>query len=150
MSQFVRMYQWIGTIIGARALKIVRYLIAGGIAAATNLVVLFLLVHIGHMHYLPASILAFVLSISVSFTMQKFLTFQDRPTHDMRTQFARYLVVILANLALNTALIYLLVDTAGMWYMLAQAIATAVVAVTGYVGYTYFVFRDREHVSLPQ
>ena len=108
-----------------------------------NLGFLFLLVHIGQMHYLSASILAFVLSIAVSFTMQKFLTFQDRPMHDMHTQFARYLIVIGANLALNTAIVYLLVDKVGAWYMLAQTIATLVVAITGYVGYTYFVFRER-------
>lgn len=129
--------------IGVRAFKIIRYLIAGGTAAASNLALLFLLVRFGHMHYLPASILAFVLSIAVSFTMQKFLTFQDRPIHDVHTQFARYLVVIGANLALNTALIFLLVEKARMWYMLAQAVTTIVVAITGYVGYTYFVFRDR-------
>lgn len=109
-----------------------------------------MLVHWGEINYLPASIAAFILSISVSFAMQKFVTFEDRPIHDMHAQFARYLVVILFNLALNTTLIYLFVEKTGMWYMLAQTITTIIVAVTGYVGYTYFVFRVRTHAPLPQ
>ena len=106
-----------------------------------------LLVHFGHMYYLYASILAFAVSIAVSFTMQKFWTFRDKPLHDMHTQFARYLVVILSNLLLNTALVYFLVEHAGVWYLFAQILATAIIAVVGYFGYRYFVFRDRTSVA---
>ena len=135
-------------LLGARVFRLLRYLISGGTAAATNLTVFFLLVHFGHMYYLYASILAFAVSIAVSFTMQKFWTFRDKPLHDMHTQFARYLVVILSNLLLNTALVYFLVEHAGVWYLFAQILATAIIAVVGYFGYRYFVFRDRP-ASLP-
>lgn len=130
-------------VLGERAFKLVRYLISGGTAAASNFITLFLLVHFGGMYYLYASILAFIMSIAVSFTMQKFWTFRDRPVHDVHAQFARYLIVILSNLLLNTALIYLLVEKFGVWYLFAQILATAVIAVTGYFGYRHFVFRDR-------
>lgn len=142
MHHIGQFHQWVEAIIGARALRLVRYLIAGGTAATANLATLFLLVHKGGIYYVYASIIAFVLSIVVSFTMQKFLTFQDIPLYDVHKQFARYLIVIFANLILNTLLIYLFVEIAGMWYMLAQAIATVIIAITGYVGYSRFVFRN--------
>jgi dolichol-phosphate mannosyltransferase len=143
MAPFAALYARIETFLGAKIFKIVRYLISGGTAAASNLLALFLLVHFGHIHYLQASVLAFAMSVAVSFTMQKFWTFRDTPLHDVHTQFARYLVVILVNLLLNTTLVYLLVEKAGMWYLIAQGIATIIVAVLGYFGYRHFVFRDR-------
>lgn len=143
MLQLIALYERIETLLGPRIFKLVRYLISGGTAAASNLAALFFLVQFGHVQYLKASVLAFVMSVVVSFTMQKFWTFHDRPVHDVHAQFARYLVVILANLALNTALVYLLVEMANVWYLAAQFMATVVIAVTGYVGYQRFVFRDR-------
>lgn len=130
-------------VIGARMFKLVRYIISGGTAAMTNWIVLFLLVHFGQMYYLSASVIAFVLSIAVSFVMQKFWTFQDRLVSDVHAQFARYSVVIFSNLVLNTALVYLLVEKAGVWYLMAQILGTVVIAITGYFGYKHFVFRDR-------
>lgn len=143
MVQLIALYEWVETLLGPRIFKLVRYLTSGAAAAASNLVALFLLVQFGHVHYLKASVLAFVISVAVSFTMQKFWTFHDNPVHDVHAQFARYLVVILANLALNTALVYLLVEKAHVWYLAAQFVATVVIAATGYFAYRHFVFRDR-------
>ncbi len=143
MAWITALYGRAEALLGARVFKIVRYLISGGIATVSNLAILFLLVHFGHIHYLQASILAFAASVAVSFTLQKFWTFQDAPMHDMHTQFARYLAVVLANLALNTLLIYLLVELGELWYLAAQALASVVVAIVGYFGYRHFVFRNR-------
>lgn len=143
MMRRIEIYAQIEALLGPRAFKLVRYLISGGTAATSNLTTLFFLVQFGHMHYLPASILAFAISVVVSFTMQKFWTFQDTPLHDVHTQFARYLAIVLMNLLLNTSLVYLLVEKAGVWYLIAQGLASVVVAIAGYFGYRHFVFRDR-------
>lgn len=136
-------------LVGVRMFKLVRYLISGGTASVTNLGILFCLVHFGHLYYLTASIISFVISVGVSFTMQKFWTFRDHAVHDIHSQFARYTLVIGANLALNTLLIYVLVEKTGMWYLLAQLFATIVIAITGYFGYRHFVFRERITVPTP-
>lgn len=129
--------------LGAHAYHLLRYLMSGATAAASNIALLYLLVHFGGMHYLYASVIAFLASVAVSFTLQKFWTFRDRFTHDVREQFTRYSVVVLVNLTLNTGLMYALVDWAALWYVLAQVITTSVVAVVGYIGYKRFVFRER-------
>lgn len=98
------------------------------------------------MYYVYASAVSFVCSIFVSFGMQKFLTFQDTPLNDVHKQFGRYLIVICSNLILNTVLIYFFVEIAAMWYMLAQTITTGIIAITGYIGYSKFVFTERARV----
>ncbi len=131
------------TLLGARAYRLLRYLISGGAAAATNIGILFLLVQEAQVHYLYASVIGFILSIAVSFTLQKFWTFQDASLQEAPLQFGRYLAVLAANLALNTLLMYVFVESIGFWYVWAQVLATAIVAVAGYFAYRHFVFRAR-------
>jgi dolichol-phosphate mannosyltransferase len=143
MKRFNDMHDAIEGVVGERIFKLIRYLISGGTAALVNWVSLFLLVHIGMMYYLYASILAFVISIGASFAMQKFWTFRDNAVHDIQAQLGRYLVVILFSLVLNTALMYMLVEMLTVWYLTAQVIATVIIAVTNFFCYKHFVFRER-------
>ncbi len=143
MAWLVRIHHSVEAALGARVYHLLRYVMSGAAAATSNLAVLFILVHFGRMHYLYASVVAFIASVAVSFTLQKFWTFQDTFTHDMREQFTRYSAVVLANLALNTGLMYLFVEKAALWYILAQILTTSIVAVVGYIGYKHFVFRER-------
>lgn len=143
MARLRALYDATEALLGVRLFKIVRYVTSGGAAAVTNLASLFLLVHYGGVYYLHASVFAFIISVAVSFTMQKFWTFHDMQTHDVHAQFARYTLVVVANLLLNTVLMYLLVEKAGVWYLLAQFLTSLVVAGTGYFAYHLLVFRER-------
>lgn len=143
MKRLEDIHQAIEIRVGERAHKLIRYLISGGTAALVNWGTLFLLVHLGNMYYVHASILSFIASIGVSFAMQKFWTFRDNLVHDIHIQFTRYLVVILVSLLLNTALIYFLVEKVHVWYMFAQVIATILVAITNFFCYKHFVFSAR-------
>ncbi len=147
MKGLIALHARIEALLGIRAFRLIRFLIAGGIAASSNLAIFFALTEFGDIYYLYASVTAYVLSVAVSFTLQKFWTFQDMPVHDVHTQFVRYGIVISVNLVLNTLLVYILVDSLGVWHVLAQGIATVVIAVAGYFGYQKFVFRDR--ISTP-
>jgi putative flippase GtrA len=143
MTILKALYQKMESLLSVRVFRLIRYVFSGGTAAASNVTALFLLVEFGKLYYLYASILAFIFSLAISFTLHKFLTFRDRETRDIHSQFGRYLIVVLGNLALNTALVYVLVESGGVWYLIAQILAAVVIAVTGYVGYKYFVFREQ-------
>lgn len=149
MTRLAALHARTEALLGAQIFKFVRFLIAGGVAAASNLAVFFVLVQFAHVYYLYASIAAFVMSIGVSFTMQKFWTFRDMLLSGMHAQFARYILVISINLTLNTSLVYLFVEKLGIWSLFAQALATVIIATTGYLGYQYFVFRDRVPTPTP-
>ncbi|MFA5744859.1 MAG: GtrA family protein [Candidatus Paceibacterota bacterium] len=120
--------------------KIVRYIISGGTATLTNIGLLFVFVQFLQMHYLVASTIAFILSFLVSFTLQKFWTFNNREAARTHIQLAFYLTITLCNLALNTLLVYVMVSKLGLWYLLAQIIAGALIAIESYFSYKSFVF----------
>lgn len=123
------------------AAKIVRYLFSGGIAAITNLALLWLFTSVIHIWYLLSSILAFMIAFGVSFVLQKFFTYQDHSTQGMKGQALTYLLVTGTNLALNTGLMYLAVDKAHMNYILAQIVVSIVIAIESYVIYGIFIFK---------
>ncbi|MEK7604886.1 MAG: GtrA family protein [Patescibacteria group bacterium] len=143
MGWLLRIHTVTEDVLGPRMYRLLRYLMSGTAAAASNLAIVFILVHFGRVYYLHASVIAFVLSMVVSFSLQKFWTFQDKPIYDVQPQFVRYSMVVFCNLILNTVVMYLLIEKIGLWYLFAQVLATGTVAVVGYFAYQHFVFRER-------
>jgi len=125
-------------------LRIARFLIAGGTATAVNLATLYALVHFAGLWYLLSSVIAFFMGFVVSFTLQKFWTFKDHRTDVVGKQLVVYLGIVLFNLLLNTALVYVLVEYVGFSPIFAQALAALTIAVEGYFAYKIFVFQDSE------
>ncbi len=115
---------------------LLRYIISGGTAAVTDLAALYILNNYLGLHYLPASVIAFVISFFVSFLLQKFWTFKS---HEEKThkQIFMYLGNSLFGLGLNTLLMYVFVDGANMPVMLSQVFAGGLVAFC-----TFFISRN--------
>ena len=143
MNRLINLENLVEAKLGTRVFKLIRYLISGGTAALVNFTTLFVLVQFIDIHYLSASILAFVVSIAISFAMQKFWTFRDKLVHDIHMQFSRYAVVISSSLLINTTLVYLMVERLHTWYLLAQVLATVIIAVINFFAYRHFVFEER-------
>lgn len=124
-----------------RVFFLVRYLFAGGLAFATNLALLFIFAHYFHLWYLTASTLSFIISVIVSFTVQKFITFRDRTTDNVHHQIAKYVAIALFNVTANVGIMYLLVDSAHVHYMIAQIVSAGIIAVWSLAVYRYLIFK---------
>jgi len=115
--------------------KILKFLISGATVAGTDLVMLFVLVHLSGLPYLPSSVFAFIIAVSVSFVLQKFWTFQDYSTDVLRRQIVQYVGTACMNLAGNTIGIYVLVDIFFVHYLIAQFALMLFFACTNYLLY---------------
>ena len=125
----------------ARFDTVVRYLIAGGIAAGTDLGFLYVFTDVLGIWYLLSAVLAFLIAFVVSFVLQKFWTFGDKNTDVWKSQAALYFIVTSTNLGLNTLLMYLFVDQFGIHYLLSQIIISAGIACESFFVYQIFIFR---------
>ena len=121
-------------------MRVLKFLATGAIGVTVNLGTLHLLV-LGGMFYLYASLMAYALATVVGFVLQKFWTFGDRMAGVTRVQFALYVVVTLCNLALNTLVVYVLVDFVHTHYLLAQAIGAGLAAALSFFVYTLYIFK---------
>ena len=92
------------------------------------------------LHYLVSAGISFILACGVGFSLQKFWTFQDRSVESIHTQAAGYFVISTINFFLNIALLYFLVEWTHIWYILAQVIVSALIAVSSFILYRHVIF----------
>lgn len=127
----------------SRYLIVVRYLIAGGIVVSVNILALYFFIEYTGFHYLISVAMAFVIALVVSFTLQKFWTFQDYSIDVVHQQASLYAVVAIINFFLNLCLMYFLVEKLSIWYILAQAIVSCGIAFFSFLIYRYFIFTKK-------
>ncbi|MFA6502887.1 MAG: GtrA family protein [Candidatus Paceibacterota bacterium] len=121
--------------------KILRFLISGGTSTSIDLMLLYVFTDIFGIWYLTSAIVAFIIAFFISFSLQKFWTFRDHSREGMSAQVGLYFVVAGCNLALNTLLVYLFVDYLSFHYLLAQIVASVLIACESFFIYQKFVFR---------
>lgn len=121
----------------------VKYIISGGIAATTDLVLLYIFTDILGIWYLLSAVFAFVVAFFVSFFLQKFWTFRDNSRERMFGQMKLYLIVCVINLCINTIGMYVLVDKFTIMYIFAQIIMGGLIAISSFVIYRFFIFKKQ-------
>ncbi|MEA1962813.1 MAG: GtrA family protein [Patescibacteria group bacterium] len=121
----------------------IKYIISGCTGALVNLATLFILTEFAHIYYLLSAIIAFFVSLAVGFNLQKKWTFRDNNKKVFK-QAVFYFVITGANLLINTALLYFLVEKLEIWYMLAQVVIYGSLSIFSFVLYKFLVFRKEE------
>lgn len=127
-------------------LRIVRYLISGTLATTTTFVVLFVLVHFFHVWYLLATVVAFIMGVCVSFTMQKLFTFNDYSRDTIPIQTTVFFGIQIFNLSINTLLMYVSVDVVHVHYLLSQVIVAGAIALYSFFVYKHLIFRSKVEI----
>jgi putative flippase GtrA len=120
-------------------MRILKFLITGGVGLSVNLGTLRLLVLFGA-PYLVGSVVAFLVSMGVGFVLQKYWTFEDSSAGHTHAQFMLYAGLSIVNLAVNTGIVYVLVEHADVHYLIAQTIGAGLVAVASYFVYRLYIF----------
>lgn len=124
--------------------EMLKYLFAGGVVVAVNASVLYTLTQYAHIYYLMSAVLSFCVAFLVSFFLQKYWTFQNRSTNRIHEQAVKYLLLQLGNLATNTALLYLFVEYAHLWYITAQLLVSLILAVATFIIIRRYIFVGTE------
>ncbi len=123
--------------------EVAKYIVAGGTAALTQLALLYIVTEFFGLWYQASLVIAFAIAFLVSFSLQKFWTFQDASTHTVHIQISSYLAVALVNLAINALALYVFVEIFKVWYLFAQILIEAVLAVASFLIYKFAIFRRR-------
>lgn len=116
--------------------RALRYVISGGSAAVTHLLVYFLLTAYLRLWYIWSAAFAFLAAVSVSFLMQKYFTFGNLDKQEINQQTALFLAVQILNLGVNALLLYIAVDWFKFHYFSSQIIVLGIVAT-----YSFFIYQ---------
>lgn len=115
-----------------------RYVIVGGVGTATHLALLALSVELLGINPLYGAVVGFAGALCVSYILNHYWTFQSRRAR--LSSLWRYFTVSCSGLALNTALMYLLISHLYWGYFTAQLSAIAIIPVSNYLLNRYWTF----------
>jgi putative flippase GtrA len=128
-------------LIYGKRFTIAKFLVSGFTAASVELGFLYFLTDYLGIYYLISSTVGFVFAICVSFTLQKFWTFENTSLTYIRRQAAMYLGLGVTNLGINAAMMLLLVEVFHLWYLFSQIVACGMVACSNFAVYTLLIFK---------
>jgi len=136
-----------GTIIDAVPLpalsleaRLAAFVLVGAFCLGANTLLLWLLASGLGLHYLLATVIAFLAITPLGFLLNKVLTFRTRREH-VPIELPRYFAAMAASLAANLALMYLLVSVLGVWYLAASLAVAVLLVVMNFVTSDRWSFR---------
>lgn len=121
--------------------KINRFVLSGLLATAINFGLLYLFTDFFKVWYIVSAIVAFIASVFTSFIFQKYWTFKDMSKERIHYQAIVFFVIAAINLALNTFFLYLLVEYAGLYYLVAQVLTSIIIAAENFFVYRHLIFK---------
>jgi putative flippase GtrA len=107
-----------------------KYAVAGAAGTAVQYALLLLLVESRMLSAVPASTCGAVAGAVVNYMLNYRYTFRSRRPHAEAS--LKYLLVSLAGIALNAAVIALGTSAVGLHYLMAQVLATGIVLVAAF------------------
>jgi putative flippase GtrA len=122
-------------------LQLARFTAVGASGYVVNLVTFTLCVHAAGIDYRLAAVVAFVVAVANNFWWNRHWTFAAGGGHAGQ-QAARFLAVSVAAFAVNFVLLQVLVDSAGLKEVVAQAIAVAAATPCNFLGNKLWTFDE--------
>jgi len=121
----------------------VRFLIVGGFNTVVGYALFAALqITAGHViGYLGSLYASYLLGVALAFVLHRRFTFRKHGTGNVVIDFLRFASVYVVSLAINTAVLPLLVEVAGLDPLVAQAITVVITTLVSYFGHKYFSFR---------
>ena len=124
----------------ANWLQLVRFGLVGGVGFVVNLAVYTLLVHAAGADYRVANVIAWLIAVMNNFVLNRHWTFDARGGR-AHAQAIRFLVVSLVAEGVSLLLLTVLVESAGIDKVAAQAMAVAASMPLNFIGNKLWSFR---------
>lgn len=121
--------------------QFLKFCVVGTVGTAIDFGLLYILVEFSNIWYLLAATISFIVAVINNYIFNKIWTFENKDSNFLK-QFVQFLVVSVVGLGLNVLILYILVEFAGIWYILAKVLATGVVLIWNFFANKYWTFRE--------
>jgi putative flippase GtrA len=121
--------------------QLLAYVLAGGLTAVAHYGVLVALVELAQVDPVPATLAGFVVGAVVSYTLNRWMTFEATRSHAQASW--RFGLIAVGGFGLTWALMHLLVTRLALPYLPMQFVTTGFVMVFSFLGHKFFSFADR-------
>ena len=121
--------------------EVFRFLAVGGSCFVLEYVLLYTLTEFGGLHPLLSAPIAFTVSLVVNYILCVTVVFHAQ--HQTAAQMFFFIATSLMGLGINQLVMWIFIDLAGLWYMFAKVIASAVVIIWNYFTKRYILNRGK-------
>lgn len=119
--------------------EVFRFLAAGGSCFVLEYVLLYTLTEFGGLDPLVSAPIAFTISLAVNYILCVTVVFHAE--QQSASQMFFFVATSLMGLGINQLVMWVFIDLAGLWYMFAKVIASAVVMIWNYFTKRYILNR---------
>lgn len=121
--------------------KFVKFGLVGVLNTLINWIIFALLNFIG-VYYIVANVIAYVIATANSYIWNSKWVFEYNGKNKKETT-AKFVILNLIGLGLNTGILYLLVDMVGFNKLIALVITTGIVMIINYIVNKLWVFKEK-------
>ncbi|MFC1656451.1 GtrA family protein [Patescibacteria group bacterium] len=112
----------------------------GSLTTGLDFLFLYVLVEYFHLFYMCSAIISIVIIFTMSYLLNKYWTFNNQEKNHLQ-QLTKYTSIHLIAWIINLAILTILVEIFGMWYLFAKVFATAVAFLWNYFFTKNWVFK---------
>ncbi|WP_276937529.1 GtrA family protein [Faecalibaculum rodentium] len=123
--------------------EVIAYLVFGVLTTVVNIIVYMIMADWLHVHYLVSNAVAWFVSVLFAFLTNRKYVFRSKSAEKTK-ELARFFSSRLATLALDMAIMWLLVDVLTADNLTAKIIANVVVIIVNYILSKFLVFQSEE------
>jgi len=121
--------------------QFIKSLVAGGIATAVDIGMLWFLKDKLHIYYIIANILSFSAGLLVNYIITGLWVFDGSKIKDRKTEFSLFTLIALAGLGLNTLFMWIFTDFIKIHYLISKGIATILVYGFNFAARKIFIYK---------
>ncbi len=100
-----------------------KFAIVGTINTLISLAVLYVLTDVFKFYYMISAVLAFLVSATNSFILNKLWTFKENLSYHATTKYVKFIIISVTALIFNLSILYVLTEFFHVYYLLSQIIA---------------------------
>ena len=110
------------------------------IGTILDIITLSSLIEIAGLETIKATILGFIVGVTVNFNLHKKITFHDKSKH-IKKQFLEFATVSILNFTITITLMTLLVEYIKLWYLPAKLITVTIVLIVSFTINSAWTFK---------
>ena len=124
-------------------IQLFRYFLVGGIAFTVDFGLLWVLTEWGGLHYLLSASLSFAAGLSVNYVLSVLWVFKEHLLHSRMAEFILFVLIGLAGLGLNEALLWCLTRLLNIHYMASKIVSSVVVFFWNFTARKFLLFHEK-------
>ena len=127
-------------------IQLFRYTFVGGIAFIVDFSSLYLLTDFAGFHYLHSAAIAFILGLTINYTLSILWVFKSRAVNKKIIEFIIFAIIGIIGLGLNELIIWFSTERIDLYYLHSKLISTAIVYFWNFLARKYILY-NKERIS---